>query len=179
MESLLIRLYTVRIEKYTEIIYNVNDDLIGIMNILFIDDEKEILELFRAFIETEKNDMKVYTFNDPTSALSELKNNDYDVAVSDYLMPEMSGLELLEKVREKYDDIPFIIFTGKGNEEVAKKSLNLGAKGYVNKGEVIENKFKKLLKVIKDEYRRKNTVSEIRLMMEKTEKLKHMGARLN
>ncbi|MFW6304535.1 MAG: response regulator [Candidatus Saliniplasma sp.] len=149
------------------------------MNILFIDDEKEILELFRAFIETEENDMKIYTFSDPTSALSELKNNDYDVAVSDYLMPEMSGLELLEKVREKYDDIPFIIFTGKGNEEVAKKSLNLGANGYVNKGEVIENKFKKLLKVIKDEYRRKNTASEIRLMMEKTEKLNDISAAMH
>lgn len=50
-------------------------------------------------------------------------------------MPEIDGLEFLEIIREeKGMDIPFIMFTGKGREDVAMDALNLGADRYIQKG---------------------------------------------
>jgi DNA-binding response OmpR family regulator len=53
--------------------------------------------------------------------------------VSDYEMPKKDGLMFLKELRDRKNEIPFILFTGKGKEEVAVKALNLGADGYINK----------------------------------------------
>jgi DNA-binding response OmpR family regulator len=58
----------------------------------------------------------------------------YDAVVSDYQMPEMNGIELLKRVREAGSRVPFIIFTGKGREEVVIEALNSGADFYIQKG---------------------------------------------
>ena len=55
------------------------------------------------------------------------------MVVSDYEMPQKDGLQFLEEFHSKGYKIPFILFTGKGREEVAIKALNLGANGYFNK----------------------------------------------
>jgi PAS domain S-box-containing protein len=65
--------------------------------------------------------------------LKKLEEEKYDVIISDYKMPAKDGLELLKELREKGNTIPFIMFTGKGREEVAIKALNLGANQYLNK----------------------------------------------
>ncbi len=62
-----------------------------------------------------------------------LSNGHYDVVVCDYEMPQKDGLQFLKELREAKNDIPFILFTGKGREEVAIQALNLGADGYYNK----------------------------------------------
>ena len=49
-------------------------------------------------------------------------------------MPGKNGLEFLKELRDSGNDIPFVIFTGKGREEVAIQALNLGADQYLNKG---------------------------------------------
>jgi PAS domain S-box-containing protein len=54
--------------------------------------------------------------------------------VSDYQMPEMDGLEFLRAVREEYPSLPFILYTGKGSEEIASRALDAGATGYLQKG---------------------------------------------
>jgi PAS domain S-box-containing protein len=66
-------------------------------------------------------------------AFQKLKTGLYDVVVSDYEMPQKDGLQFLKKLREQNNKIPFILFTGKGREEVAIQALNLGAEGYLNK----------------------------------------------
>ena len=65
--------------------------------------------------------------------LRKLNNGNYDVVVSDYEMPQKDGLQFLKELREQKYEIPFILFTGKGREEVAIKALNLGADAYINK----------------------------------------------
>jgi DNA-binding NtrC family response regulator len=62
-----------------------------------------------------------------------LSIGNYDVVVSDYEMPQKNGLQFLKELREQNNKIPFILFTGKGREEIAVKALNLGAGGYHNK----------------------------------------------
>jgi DNA-binding NtrC family response regulator len=66
-------------------------------------------------------------------AFKKLAAGNYDVVVSDYEMPQKDGLKFLKQLREQKNEIPFILFTGKGREEVAVKALNLGADGYINK----------------------------------------------
>src|SRR4030067_3832698 len=62
-----------------------------------------------------------------------MKKEEYDVVVSDYQMSGKDGLQFLKELREKGNSIPFIVFTGKGREDVVIKALNLGADGYFNK----------------------------------------------
>lgn len=104
------------------------------MEVLLVDDEPNLLEQAKLFLEKEENNLKIETTFSAVDALKKIKNNDYDAVVSDYQMPKMNGLEFLETLRENDNEIPFIIFTGRGREKVAMKALNLGADRYLQKG---------------------------------------------
>ncbi len=87
------------------------------------------------FLEKEVGELNIEPVPSARKALEALEESDYDAIVSDYQMPEMNGLEFLKVVREeKNNDIPFIVFTGKGREDVAMEALNLGADRYLQKG---------------------------------------------
>lgn len=57
-----------------------------------------------------------------------------DCIISDYQMPTTDGLEFLQIVREKHPDLPFILFTGKGSEEIASEAIAAGVTDYMQKG---------------------------------------------
>ena len=65
--------------------------------------------------------------------LSKLADGYYDVVISDYDMPMKTGLDFLRELRQRKNMVPFILFTGKGREDVAVTALNLGAEGYFHK----------------------------------------------
>ena len=75
----------------------------------------------------------VDTVSSVNEASEKLKKTDYDAIVCDYQMPGKDGLEFLKELRAKGNTVPFIVFTGKGREEIAMKALNLGADGYFDK----------------------------------------------
>jgi PAS domain S-box-containing protein len=77
-------------------------------------------------------------------ALEKLKTISYDVIVSDYMMPEMDGIEFLSIIRKKYPSLPFIIFTGRGREEVVIKAFEKGADFYLQKGGALKPQFAEL-----------------------------------
>jgi DNA-binding response OmpR family regulator len=77
--------------------------------------------------------IKVETATSVYEAFKKLKQFHYDVVVSDYEMPGKNGLQFLEELKKNAQSPPFILFTGKGREEVAAKALNLGAFRYLNK----------------------------------------------
>lgn len=114
------------------------------MKILLLDDEPSILEqakIFlvleqaKIFLEREEDALDIDTVSSPEDALELLEDESYDCVVSDYKMPEMDGLEFLRVVRDEMErDIPIIMFTGRGREEVAMEALNLGADRYLQKG---------------------------------------------
>ena len=81
----------------------------------------------------------------------------YDIVISEYELPQKNGLELLKKLREQNNEIPFILFTGKGQEEVAITALNLGADGYYNKNGSPETVYGELYHGIKMAVTRKAT----------------------
>ena len=122
------------------------------INILLVDDEHSLLDQANIFLEKEEK-LNVITASSAEEGLDLLDEEDIEVIVSDYQMPEMDGLEFLEEVRKKKEmDIPFIIFTGKGREEVAMKALNLGADRYLQKGGDPKSQYGVLTKAIQQEY---------------------------
>lgn len=82
---------------------------------------------------TMENHFDVDIVTSVDEALKKMENQTYDAIVSDYEMPQKNGLDFLKSIREQENEIPFILFTGKGREEVIVKALNLGADRYINK----------------------------------------------
>lgn len=101
--------------------------------ILYVDDEPALLEPTRISLEKRKG-FVVDTAMSAKEALDKIALRAFDVIVSDYQMPEMDGIQLIRKLREDGNDIPFIIFTGKGREEAVIEAYNAGADFYLAKG---------------------------------------------
>ena len=105
----------------------------GAIDVLAVDDQRDILELSELFLERFEDNLNVDTTTDPEEVTDLLVEGDFDAIVSDYNMPVMDGLELLDEVRQIDEDFPFILYTGKGSEEVAAEAVNLGATDYFQK----------------------------------------------
>ena len=106
----------------------------SLIRVLHVEDSAGDLELTRLFLKRQGyNNIIITPVLSAEQALKILEREDFDVVVSDYQMPRMNGLEFLEELRKKGNDIPFIIFTGKGEEQVAVEALNKGANRYINK----------------------------------------------
>ena len=103
------------------------------IKVLHIDDESEFLEVTKEFLE-KGGEIQVESEDAAESVLPRLLRNRYDVIVSDYQMPNMNGLQLLKSLKRCGYTTPFIIFTGKGREEIAIEALNSGASFYLQKG---------------------------------------------
>ncbi|MGD2065807.1 MAG: PAS domain S-box protein [Candidatus Bathyarchaeota archaeon] len=102
------------------------------INVLCVDDEASFLASTKQLLELDTS-FHVDLASSINDALEKMRSKVFDVVVSDYQMPGRNGLEFLKELRESGNDIPFILFTGKGREEVAVKALNLGADRYFNK----------------------------------------------
>ena len=116
---------------------------------LHIDDDKDFLEISKIFIEKlSKGKIAVESLLDPTRATEMLKSEEYDIIISDYQMPKINGIELLQEIRREGIETPFIIMTGKGREEVAILALNIGADYYLKKGSDAKSQFTELIHII-------------------------------
>ena len=102
-------------------------------SILYADDEPSMLEICRLFLEGT-GEFAVTTVRSGQEALDELARHNFDAVISDYQMPGMDGLAFLKTVREESGDIPFILFTGRGREDVVIEAINSGADFYLQKG---------------------------------------------
>jgi len=123
--------------------------------ILYVDDEPDLLEIGRQFLET-LGDFTVNTAESVADAKAMLINKPFDVIVSDYQMPGTNGIEFLKYVRQQYPDTPFILFTGRGREEVVIEAINNGAEAYLQKGGAPLPQFTELaqkIRVAVDKYR--------------------------
>ncbi|HJC63649.1 MAG TPA: VanR-ABDEGLN family response regulator transcription factor [Candidatus Blautia merdavium] len=98
--------------------------------ILIVDDEKEIADLVTLYLENEG--FEVYKYYDSREALEKILAQEMDLAVLDIMMPEISGLELCRKIREKYA-YPIIMLTAKGTQIDKINGLALGADDYMTK----------------------------------------------
>jgi PAS domain S-box-containing protein len=130
--------------------------VIGILRIkvILVDDETNLLEVSKHLLERDAR-ISVETASSAVLALKMIELNDYDVVVSDYQMPGMDGIQLLKELRRAKNRIPFILFTGRGREEVVIEALNNGADFYLQKGGEIESQFAELANMIKQAHSKK------------------------
>jgi PAS domain S-box-containing protein len=103
------------------------------IRVLHVDDDPEFLGLTADMLEREDTPFTVETATSPAEARDRLADHEFDCIVSDYDMPVMDGIEFLSVVREEYPDLPFILFTGKGSEEVASDAISAGVTHYLQK----------------------------------------------
>ncbi|MDZ7701263.1 MAG: PAS domain S-box protein [Halobacteriales archaeon] len=103
------------------------------IRVLHVDDEPEFVELAQEALTATSDRLDVRGETDVERALERLATEPVDCVVSDYDMPGLDGLELLEAVRERDEDLPFILFTGTGSEEVASDAISAGVTDYLQK----------------------------------------------
>jgi len=124
------------------------------ISVLYVDDEPGLLELSRLFLEST-GEFHVATSTSAQEALADPAIRSYDAVISDYQMPGMDGIAFLKVVRERFGDIPFILFTGRGREEVVIEAINNGADFYVQKGGDPKAQFAELAHKVRQAVRRK------------------------
>jgi PAS domain S-box-containing protein len=100
--------------------------------VLHVDDDVSFLELSKQILEDMGN-FVVDTASSVDEGLKKIEAVNYDAVVSDYEMPIKNGLQFLQEIRDQKNDVPFVLFTGKGREDVAIRALNLGSDRYINK----------------------------------------------
>ena len=128
--------------------------------ILYVDDEPELLVLGRTFLERSP-DIRVVPFTSAQEALASPEIRCCDAIVSDYQMPDMDGIDLLKSVRAQYGDIPFILFTGRGREEIVILAINNGADFYLQKGGDAKAQFAELEHKIRQGVARRNAEHQL------------------
>ena len=106
----------------------------GSVRILHVDDDPEFAELAVDMLEREDEGFDIDTATSAAAALDRLADADYDCIVSDYDMPGRNGIDFLNTVREGNPDLPFVLYTGKGSEEVASEAISAGVTDYLQKG---------------------------------------------
>jgi len=154
------------IESASEVIVHLNEK--KPIRVLHVDDETSLLKIAKQCLEME-GQFQVDIASSVNEAIGKMKEESYDAVVSDYQMPGKDGLSFLGELREKGNEIPFIVFTGKGREEIAIKALNLGADQYLNKNGDPETVYSELAHAIRTSVERKKAEEAL---TESEEKLK-------
>jgi response regulator RpfG family c-di-GMP phosphodiesterase len=91
--------------------------------VMIVDDEDMIVTSLRALLEL-RTDYAVQVFTDPSEAARFAASNPVDVVVSDYLMPKMTGIELLSRLKELQPEASRILLTGNADKQSAIQSIN-------------------------------------------------------
>ncbi|MDD4253783.1 MAG: PAS domain S-box protein [Methanofollis sp.] len=129
-------------------------------SVLYVDDEPALLDIGRLFLERSGH-LSVDTALSAAEAIAMMQAGKYDGVIADYQMPGMDGIELLKHIRTHFGELPFILFTGRGREEVVIEALNSGADFYLQKGGDPVSQFAELEHKIKLAIERKQTRDEL------------------
>jgi PAS domain S-box-containing protein len=104
------------------------------ISVLHVEDDPAFADLATRFLEADDGGapLSVETETDPEAAVE--RSAQVDCVVSDYDMPGLDGLAVLERVRERDPEVPFILLTGRGSEEIAARAISAGVTDYLRKG---------------------------------------------
>jgi PAS domain S-box-containing protein len=131
------------------------------ISVLYVDDERDLLEIAKAFLGSS-GEFRVDVVLSAMEGLKILHTRSYDLILSDYQMTDMDGIQFLKEVRSRFGDIPFILFTGKGREEVVIEAINNGADFYVQKGGDPRSQFAELAHKIRIAVERRKAVDALK-----------------
>ena len=101
--------------------------------VLYVDDDPSFTEMLSTVLERETDCLVIETARDAETGLETVREEPIDCVVSDYSMPGTDGLEFLHSVREEDDELPFLLLTGRGNEDIASEAISAGVTDYIQK----------------------------------------------
>jgi len=102
-------------------------------DVLLVDEDENVLDIVQTFLEQE-DDLAVTSESDPETALEMALGDGYDVVVSDYKMPRLTGVELCTELRDRDRELPFLLFSAREPEEMQPKAGEAGVTAIVQKG---------------------------------------------
>jgi DNA-binding NtrC family response regulator len=132
--------------------------------ILIVDDERSIRNTLREILEFEK--YKVDEAKDGMDCLAKMKRNKYDVIILDIKMPNLDGMETLERMQNLYPETPVVMISGHGNIDMAVEAVKMGAFDFVAKPPDLN----RLLITIKNALDKHNLITETRALKKKVGK---------
>ncbi|MFB6168001.1 MAG: MEDS domain-containing protein [Haloferacaceae archaeon] len=104
------------------------------VRVLLVDDDPGYAEMVSEYLEASDAVDVAVPETDPQQAVPRLEDGSFDCVVSDYEMPRLDGLELLELVREEHPALPFLMLTARGDEATAVDAISAGVTDYFRKG---------------------------------------------
>jgi PAS domain S-box-containing protein len=129
-------------------------------SVLYVDDDEILLGLNKIYLE-KTGEFSVDIAPTAEDALGMIRQKPYDAIISDYDMPNMNGIEFLKLVRSHYEGFPFLLFTGKGREEIAIEALDNGVDYYIQKGPDMHGMIAELTHKTKRAIERRRTGDEL------------------
>lgn len=108
-------------------------DSASLRPIVLVDDEPDLLEATRRRVEVALPEVEVHAFTDGRKALAALSDVSPGLAILDVDMPEFSGLELAEALRQRWSDLPVLFLTGTAKANVVPEFERVGAVGWLRK----------------------------------------------
>jgi len=142
--------------------------LLRMANILVIDDEKSIRSTLKEILEHEG--LTIDLASNGPMGLEMMEKSRYDVVLCDIKMPEMDGIEVLEKIQEFFADVPVIMISGHGTIDTAVEALKKGAFDFVEKPPDLN----RLLVTIRNAMERTDLITETRVLKRKVSKTYEM-----
>ena len=102
-------------------------------SVLIVDDEEMVITSVRAYLQLE-TDYEIHGFTQPEQAIKYMENNQVDIAVSDYLMPKISGIQFLGRAKQLQPEASRVLLTGHADKHSAIQAINdVGLYQYVEK----------------------------------------------
>jgi CheY-like chemotaxis protein len=129
--------------------------------VLYVDDEPGLLEIGKFFLEMG-GQFSVDIITSAPAALTLLRSQIYDAIISDYEMPRMDGIEFLKEVRSNFGEVPVLLFTGKGREEIVIQAIDNGVDFYVQKGGEPRSQFADLGQKVRVAIERRQAIDQVR-----------------
>lgn len=139
----------------------------------FIDDDPTAGDLFRRFAR-DKN-YTLHVFKQPLQALQHIREHGSDLVITDLSMPDMSGLELLEAIRQTDIELPIIMITGFSTEDNAIRALRLGATDFIKKPYDAEALLQQVDEVLQQSASRKQKKQQRPAMKDKQDQFGMIG----
>jgi PAS domain S-box-containing protein len=143
------------------------------IRVLHVDDNPEFVDVTEEFLSREDDRIDVTAAAAASEALDRLATEEFECVVSDYDMAGRNGLEFLRAVRAEHPDIPFILFTGKGSEEIASEAISAGVSDYIQKGgadryAMLANRIVTLVDIYRSRRAVEETRNRFRLLVEES-----------